>query len=189
MNWYRQWDGTVDSLNQESKGGRARTMTQQEVKVYILEFVKSMNNKSVYVDYKKVHAHMKFVLKREVSIRTLRRYGKESGIKWKKKTREITLRDADEIFWYNIGQFRRSLQRIANDRLIFIDETAVYSIMIPRKTLVAPGQQSLILVTQPSAYAKRYDFIGAIYGSQSIACMILTPEDRNYRKIKGVRQA
>ncbi|CAF1588623.1 unnamed protein product, partial [Rotaria sordida] len=23
MNWYRQWDGTVDSLNQESKGGRA----------------------------------------------------------------------------------------------------------------------------------------------------------------------
>ncbi|CAF2860573.1 unnamed protein product [Rotaria sp. Silwood2] len=188
MNWYRQWDGTVNSLNQESKRGRARIMTQQEVKDYILEFVKSMNNKRVYVDYQMVQTHIKFVLKREVPIRTIRRYGKESGIKWK-KTRGITLRDADKIFWYNIGQFRSSLQRIANDRLIFIDETAVYFIMIPRKTLVASGQQPLILVTQPSVYAKRYDFIGAINGSQSNACRTLTSEDRNYRRIKGVRQA
>ena len=96
---------------------------------------------------------------------------------------------ADDSFWNNIGQFRRSLQRIGNDRLIFIDEIAIYSVVIPHKTLVAPGQQPLFLVTQPSKYAKRYDFIGAVNGSQPIACMTLSPEDRNYRKIKGVRQA
>ncbi len=60
--------------------------------------------------------------------------------------------------------------------------------MPPRKTLVAPGQQPFVLVKQPSAYAKRYDFIGAINGSQSTACMKLFPEDRDYRKIKGINR-
>ena len=94
----------------------------------------------------------------------------------------------DDVFWHSIGKFRRSLQRIGNDRLIFMDEMAVYSVMVSRKTLVAPGQQPLILVTQPSAYVKRYDFTGAINGSRPIACMTLSPADRNCRKIKDVDQ-
>ncbi len=94
----------------------------------------------------------------------------------------------DENYWHDIGQFRRSLQRIANDRLIFIDEIAIYSVMPPRKTLVAPGQKAFVLVEQPSAYSKRYDFIGAINGTGPIACMTLSPEDRKYRKISGVSQ-
>ncbi|CAF3402309.1 unnamed protein product [Rotaria sp. Silwood2] len=187
MSWYSRWDGTGDSLDQRPRGHRTRTMTQQEVENYILDFVKSMNNQRIPVNYKKVQAYVESSLKREVSIRTIRRYGKECGIRWK-KTRELTLRDDDDIFWHNVGQFRRSLQRIANDRLIFIDEIAIYSVMPPRQTLVAPGQQPFILVTQPSAYSKRYDFIGAINGSQPIACMTLCPEDRERRRFKGVRQ-
>ncbi|CAF1522007.1 unnamed protein product, partial [Rotaria sordida] len=27
MSWYRQWDGTVESLNRKRKGSRPRTMT------------------------------------------------------------------------------------------------------------------------------------------------------------------
>ncbi|CAF3944710.1 unnamed protein product [Rotaria sp. Silwood1] len=115
MSWYRQWNGTVESLNRKRKGGRPRTMTQEDVKDHILEFVESMNNKHVYVNYKIVQAHIKSVLKREVPIRTIRQYGKDNGIKWK-KTRETTLRDADDSFWNNIGQFRRSLQRIGTSR-------------------------------------------------------------------------
>ncbi|CAF5053848.1 unnamed protein product, partial [Rotaria sp. Silwood1] len=103
MSWYRQWNGTVESLNRKRKGGRPRTMTQEDVKDHILEFVESMNNKHVYVNYKIVQAHIKSVLKREVPIRTIRQYGKDNGIKWK-KTRETTLRDADDSFWNNIGQ-------------------------------------------------------------------------------------
>jgi hypothetical protein len=64
----------------------------------------------------------------------------------------------------------------------------MYSTMIPQQTLVVPGQQPFILVKEPSAYAKRYDFIGAVNGSQAIACMTLTPEDRSSRHIKGIRQ-
>jgi len=46
----------------------------------------------------------------------------------------------------------------------------------------------LILVREPSAYPKRFDFIGVINGSQSIACGTLTPEDRVNLGVKGFRQ-
>jgi hypothetical protein len=60
--------------------------------------------------------------------------------------------------------------------------------MPPRRTLVAAGYQPLIIVEKPSAYAQRYDFIGAINGAQAIACMTLTPDDRKNRNIEGVRK-
>ncbi len=41
----------------------------------------------------------------------------------------------DNQHWISIAQFRRFLQRIGNDRLIFIDEIAIYAIMTPRQTL------------------------------------------------------
>ena len=74
----------------------------------------------------------------------------------------------DDLFWHDIGQFRRSLQWIANDQLIFIDEIAIYFDLLPRKTRVAPDQQLFVVVKQPSAYP--------INGSQSIACMTLSRE-------------
>ncbi|CAF1344407.1 unnamed protein product [Rotaria sordida] len=60
--------------------------------------------------------------------------------------------------------------------------------MPPHRTLVASGYQPLIIVDKPTAYAERYDFIGAINGSQAIACMTLTPVDRRNKDIKGVRK-
>jgi hypothetical protein len=44
MHWYRQWNGTIQSLNRKSKDGRPRTMTKKEVKHYILDFVNMMNS-------------------------------------------------------------------------------------------------------------------------------------------------
>lgn len=60
--------------------------------------------------------------------------------------------------------------------------------MPPLRTLVAPEHEPLIIVDKPSAYAERYDFIGAINGSQAIACMTLTPADRKDKDIAGVRK-
>lgn len=97
MNWYKRWDGTIDSLNPKPKGHRPRTMTPQEVDQYILEFVKSMNRKRAQVNYKSVQAHIESQLNRKVPIRTIRRYGKSCGIKWR-KTRQITSRDGSYIY-------------------------------------------------------------------------------------------
>ncbi len=94
----------------------------------------------------------------------------------------------DVDYWHEIAKFRKFLQRIPNDKLVFFDEIAIYATMLPHRTLVAPGHQALIIVDKPLAYAERYDFIGAINGSQAIACMTLTPIDRKNRNIKGVKK-
>ncbi len=94
----------------------------------------------------------------------------------------------DDNYWTTISEFRKSLREIQIDQLIFIDEVAMYSTMVPQRTLVAPGQQPLILVREPSSYAKRFDFIGAINGSQPIACGTITPEHRASLGVKGFRQ-
>lgn len=58
--------------------------------------------------------------------------------------------------------------------------------MPPHRTLVTPGNEPLIIVEKPSAYSERYDFIGAINGSEAIACMTLSPIDRKNRRIDGI---
>ncbi|CAF5161122.1 unnamed protein product, partial [Rotaria sp. Silwood1] len=95
---------------------------------------------------------------------------------------------ADDDYWTAISEFRKLLREINKDPLIFIDEVAIYSTMIPRRTLVAPGQQPLLLVQELSAYAKRFDFIAAINGSQPIACRTFTPEQRVSLRVKCFRQ-
>ena len=101
---------------------------------------------------------------------------------------EIFLFLVDDHYWSSIAKFRRFLQRIPNSRLIFLDETVIYGVMLPRRTLVAPDYQPYILVNKPSAYAERYDFIRAINGSEPIACKTWSPEDRAIRGVKGVRK-
>ncbi|CAF0944988.1 unnamed protein product [Rotaria sordida] len=82
-------------------------------------------------------------------------YGKEEcGLEWK-KSHEITTRDIDIEYWNNIAKFRRFLQRIGNNRLVFIDEMAIYSIMILHRTLVASEHEPLMIVEKPSTYAER----------------------------------
>ncbi|CAF1193523.1 unnamed protein product [Didymodactylos carnosus] len=60
--------------------------------------------------------------------------------------------------------------------------------MYPRRTLVAPQNQLLVLVEKPSAYSQRFGLISAINGSQSIACMILTANDRKAKGIEDIRK-
>lgn len=56
-----------------------------------------MNRKRVQVNYKLVQAHIESQLDRKVTLRTIRRYGKPCGIKWR-KTREITSRDGSYTY-------------------------------------------------------------------------------------------
>ncbi len=85
MNWYRQWDGTVQSLNPRSKGGRPRTMTKNEVKHYVLGFVNRMNNQFKPVNYRMVQSNVESLLNKKVPLSTIQRYGREeSGLRWRK---------------------------------------------------------------------------------------------------------
>jgi hypothetical protein len=81
---------------------------------------------------------------------------KSSGIKFQylKTHLMIFLYLVNDEHWNQIAKFRKFFQQIHNDRLIFIDETAIYTIMSPRRTLAAPRYQPLIIVEKPSAYAQ-----------------------------------
>jgi hypothetical protein len=94
MKWYRQWDGTVQSLNRRYKGGRPRTLTTNEVKHYVLDFVNMMNSQFKPVNYRIVQSNIEASLNKKVPLSTIQRYGKEEcGLKWR-KTHEITSRDS-----------------------------------------------------------------------------------------------
>ncbi len=94
MHWYRQCNGTVQSLNSRSKGGRPRTLTKNEVKLYVLDFVRMMNNKFKTVNYRMIQSNIESSLDKKVPLSTIKRYGKqECGLR-SKKTHELTLRDS-----------------------------------------------------------------------------------------------
>lgn len=90
--WYHLWDGTVQSLDREPAGGRPRVLTENEVKHHILDFVESMNDAQKPVNYRIVRTNVQHSLDRNVSLRTIQRYGADCGIKWR-TVRELTPRD------------------------------------------------------------------------------------------------
>ena len=57
---------------------------------------------------------------------------------------------------------RRWAQRISNDRLVFLDETAMKVNQAPSTTLVMPGESEYVVVEDDTSYAARYDMIGVV---------------------------
>jgi hypothetical protein len=64
-----------------------------------------------------------------------------------------------------IAEQRRKLQRMSKDRVLFLDETAVRLSEAATSTIVLPEEQSYILATDTTSYAKRFDMIACINGS------------------------
>jgi hypothetical protein len=85
-----------------------------------------------------------------------------------------------------IAQMRRKLQRIAKDRVLFLDETAVRLSEAPTSTLVLPHQQPYVLATDTSSYAKRFDMIACCNGDRVFAPCIYTPKERANAGVSGI---
>lgn len=77
-----------------------------------------------------------------------------------------------------IAKLRRRLQRIPNAKLLFLDETAVRISEAPTSTLVAPGQQPIVVVEDTSSYAARYDMIACCSGDRVFPPQIFAPKER-----------
>jgi len=95
MYWYRSWDGNVRSLDHRKKGSRRPCLSNEEVKRHILNSVVSANTAGKSIRYEMVQKDVQKCLNREISLRTIQRYGKEKcGIR-SKTTRELTDRDGE----------------------------------------------------------------------------------------------
>jgi hypothetical protein len=90
--WMQQWDGTVDSLQHKGGAGRPRILSQQEVTRHMGTPIRNKNRAAVRVKYIDIQQQVQDRTRKQVSIQTIRRYGKDElgarFIRGKKRTRE-----------------------------------------------------------------------------------------------------
>ncbi len=84
---------------------------------------------------------------------------------------------------------RRKLQRVGTSHVLFLDETALRLNAAPTHTLVLPGEQPVVLATDTSSYARRYDMIACCVGDRVLLPKIYTPDERAGAKVKGINRA
>lgn len=88
-----------------------------------------------------------------------------------------------------IASVRRKLQRVGKDRILFLDETHLRLNEAPSRTLVLPGQQPVVVATDTSSYATRFDMIACCTGKETLLPKIFTAKERAGAGVKGINQA
>lgn len=75
--WYQQWDGTPQSLEAKQRSGRPRVLSRKEVQQHVRAPILRANKAHKAVHYSALLPSVRAKTGKEVSARTLRRYGKE----------------------------------------------------------------------------------------------------------------
>ncbi|CAF1027512.1 unnamed protein product [Rotaria sp. Silwood1] len=183
--WFDRYDGTILSLQQQMRSGRPQILNQEEIDQFITRVICSHNRMSRSIKYSKIMDLIHQKTKLNISTRTVQRYGKKNGIKSRKMIKR-TAKEISSASSESIAKLRRKLQRISNKKIIFLDETHIKINEAPRTTLVAPGENPYVIVTDSSSYAARYDMIAAVVGDQILPSIIYSPADRKTKNVKGI---
>jgi transposase len=88
--WYEQWDGTPHSMKRMPGSGRPRLLSEEEVQQYITTPIRQKNRMFRPVHYSDVLQPLREKTGKSVSLRTVRRYGKENAGINKKRTNKKT---------------------------------------------------------------------------------------------------
>jgi hypothetical protein len=88
-----------------------------------------------------------------------------------------------------IADLRRKLRRQRTSHVLFLDETALRLSEAPTHTLVLPGEQSYVVATETSSYARRYDMIACCVGDRVLLPKIFTPAERAGADVRGINRA
>ena len=90
--WHLRWDGTAASLQHAKGAGRPRSLTAEEVQRHIIAPIRRKNRAHQPVRYSQLQPAVDEQTGKQVSSRTIRRYGKEEGggrmTRGKKRTAE-----------------------------------------------------------------------------------------------------
>jgi transposase len=81
--WYKQWNGKIESLYNKYKSGRPPILNNKQTYNYITKFIRNHNRKAKKVHYHNLYVHIKNNLQVHIAERTIRKYGKDLGIKYK----------------------------------------------------------------------------------------------------------
>jgi transposase len=82
--WYSRWDRTSQSLKRASGSGRSRYLTTAEVNRNVRPRIAAANRNNRAINYSQMLLAIQQVTGKQVSLRTLRRYGKEIGASFKR---------------------------------------------------------------------------------------------------------
>ena len=77
LRWYQRWDGTPQSLEHKRGAGRPRSLSKKEVQQHVRTPILRANRAHKAVHYPAVAEAVRQKTGREVSLRTVQRYGKE----------------------------------------------------------------------------------------------------------------
>jgi transposase-like protein len=83
--WYIEWNGNEQSLKHKKGAGRPKILTDSQINTHVLNYTRSKNQKHKAIRYRDVMDRVRKFSRKQVSLRTIQRYGKELEIK-KKKT-------------------------------------------------------------------------------------------------------
>jgi hypothetical protein len=75
--WYDHWDGSVESLESKPSTGRPTILNSREIHQYIGTPIKRKNRNADPVHYTELIDTIQEKTGKEVSLRTVRRYGRE----------------------------------------------------------------------------------------------------------------
>lgn len=96
--WYDHWDGTAGSLEPKPSTGRPSILSSREIKQYIGTLIKRKNRTPEAVHYTELIDTLHEKTGKEVSLRTIQRYGRErEGIK-EKRTKKRTRQERKCIY-------------------------------------------------------------------------------------------
>jgi transposase len=77
LRWYQRWDGTPQSLETRKRSGRPRVLSKREVQQHVHAPLLRANRAHKQMHYSKLVPSVQEKTAKEVSARTVRRYGKE----------------------------------------------------------------------------------------------------------------
>ena len=97
QNWYKQWNGTPQSLGRKKGSGRPTILTSQQVNDYIRTPIRNKNRSSKPIHYPQLHSSIQQKTGKQISLRTVQNYGKEKlGVK-QKRTKKRTAQESKQI--------------------------------------------------------------------------------------------
>ena len=75
--WHERWNGTVESLQHKQGAGRPPLLSSEETKEHITDVVRAANQHRDPIHYPAIHSSAAADTDKQVSLRTIQRYGKE----------------------------------------------------------------------------------------------------------------
>jgi transposase len=92
LRWHRRWNGTQQSLEENARSGRPRILSSAQVKRHVAAPIRNSNRSARPVRYTELLPQVQAATGREMSLRTLQRYGHDEAggrkARGKKRTAE-----------------------------------------------------------------------------------------------------